>query len=484
MVRNKTLVAKGYRQEEGIDFEESFAPVARLEAVRMFIAYAAHMNVTIFQMDVNTAFLNGPLKEEVYVSQPEGFIDPEFPYHLLQQHGLDECVSMSTPMATERLDDDLQGTPTDQTTYRHMIEVLIAIAISCNPIQHSKTKHIDIRYHFIKEHVEKGTVEIYFVRTEYQLADLFTKALLKERFEYLVHRIGMRCNDSNTIGKPDKYLHGTTTHAANSHPDENLLETCITIQQDDENNENIIYSGRHKIKVGMQIPDWRLTEEMLAITELYRMYDLAEHKSREEQEARENVELVKEHLASEDIEKMIEGSENVIDDSLPPRNNEPNIPGTRIMKKKVTKNFTSIKTNPAPRFNVMGKSFNTLVIILHEYVVESLPIMVDTHIKEQVKKQVPEQVRDQVLVTSVVRPRDLDDPHDDAHPEGENNDVEISTIQGSQDIIEEVSLTIDEAKLKKMADEVLRQRCTSGDEHQYHIDQMKNFLKSDIVLGM
>ncbi|GKB00916.1 retrovirus-related pol polyprotein from transposon TNT 1-94 [Tanacetum coccineum] len=67
------------------------------------------------------------------------------------------------------------------------------IAISCNPVQHSKTKHIDIRYHFIKEHVEKGTVELYFVGTEYQLADLFTKALPKERFEYLVHRIGMRC---------------------------------------------------------------------------------------------------------------------------------------------------------------------------------------------------------------------------------------------------------------------------------------------------
>ncbi|GKA82557.1 hypothetical protein Tco_0789305 [Tanacetum coccineum] len=67
------------------------------------------------------------------------------------------------------------------------------IAISCNPVQHSRSKHINIRYHFIKEHVERGTVELYFVRTEYQLADLFTKALPKERFEYLVHRIGMRC---------------------------------------------------------------------------------------------------------------------------------------------------------------------------------------------------------------------------------------------------------------------------------------------------
>nr|GEW74131.1 Gag-Pol polyprotein [Tanacetum cinerariifolium] len=62
--------------EEGIDFEESFAPVARLEAVRIFIAYAAHMSFPIYQMDVKTAFLNGPLKEEVYVSQPDGFVDP------------------------------------------------------------------------------------------------------------------------------------------------------------------------------------------------------------------------------------------------------------------------------------------------------------------------------------------------------------------------------------------------------------------------
>ncbi|GJY81042.1 hypothetical protein Tco_0493793 [Tanacetum coccineum] len=192
--------------------------------------------------------------------------------------------------------------------------------------------------------------------------------------------------------------------------------------------------------------------------------------------------------------------------------------------------------------------------------VESLPTMVDTHIKEQVKKHVPEQVRDQVPVyvaeglimerqktkeemehmiakailqerrniqaeissqihkaidhhipsqvdasvpqttcrPSAVRPRDQDDPHDDAHPEGENSnqeqeddydfwtdsyasyDDEIPTKHVSQDIMEEVSLTIDEAKLKKMANEMLRQRCTSGDEHQYHIDQMKNFLQSDI----
>ncbi|GJW08193.1 retrovirus-related pol polyprotein from transposon TNT 1-94 [Tanacetum coccineum] len=80
MTDNKArLVAKGYRQEAGIDFEESFAPVARLEAIRLFIAHAASMNMVIFQMDVKTAFLNGELNEVVYVSQPEGFVDPEHP---------------------------------------------------------------------------------------------------------------------------------------------------------------------------------------------------------------------------------------------------------------------------------------------------------------------------------------------------------------------------------------------------------------------
>ncbi|GJR68369.1 hypothetical protein Tco_0014434 [Tanacetum coccineum] len=67
------------------------------------------------------------------------------------------------------------------------------IAISCNPVQHSRIKHINILYHFIKEHVEKGIIEFYFVGTKYQLANLFTKALPKERLEYLVHMIGMRC---------------------------------------------------------------------------------------------------------------------------------------------------------------------------------------------------------------------------------------------------------------------------------------------------
>nr|GFB02601.1 putative RNA-directed DNA polymerase [Tanacetum cinerariifolium] len=72
-------VAKGYAQEEGIDFEESFALVARLEAVQIFVAYAAHKYFSIYQMNVKMTFLNGPLKEEVYVAEPDGFVDPDHP---------------------------------------------------------------------------------------------------------------------------------------------------------------------------------------------------------------------------------------------------------------------------------------------------------------------------------------------------------------------------------------------------------------------
>ncbi|GJY71013.1 retrovirus-related pol polyprotein from transposon TNT 1-94 [Tanacetum coccineum] len=85
VLKNKArLVAKGYRQEEGIDFEESFAPVARIEAIRIFLAYAAHKNMVVFQMDVKTSFLNGILKEEVYVSQPEGFVNQDHPNHVFR----------------------------------------------------------------------------------------------------------------------------------------------------------------------------------------------------------------------------------------------------------------------------------------------------------------------------------------------------------------------------------------------------------------
>nr|GEU29655.1 hypothetical protein [Tanacetum cinerariifolium] len=350
VIRNKSrLVVRGYRQEEGLDFEESFASVARMEAIRIFLAYAAHKSFTVFQMDVKTVFLHGSLKEDVYVCQPEGFIDADHPSHvyklkkdlyglkqaprawydklstfLLQNHFFKGTIDLT--LFIRRFHEDIlvvqvyvddiifgsthprpdiihatclcaryQAKPTDKhlkevkrifrylpgtvntglwysndsgfeltgfldadyarckdtfkstsigaqflskkpvswsskkqdyttlstaeaeyvslfaccaqvlwmrtqlTNYGfHFNKILIycdskpAIAISCNPVQHSRTKHIAVRYHFIKEHVEKGTIELYFVKTDYQLADLFTKALPADRFNYLVRRLGMR----------------------------------------------------------------------------------------------------------------------------------------------------------------------------------------------------------------------------------------------------------------------------------------------------
>ncbi|GKD88092.1 retrovirus-related pol polyprotein from transposon TNT 1-94, partial [Tanacetum coccineum] len=83
ILKNKArLVARGYRKEKGINFEESFDPVARLEAIRIFLAFSAHMNMVVYQMDVKITFLNGNLREEVYVRQPDWFVDPDNPNHV------------------------------------------------------------------------------------------------------------------------------------------------------------------------------------------------------------------------------------------------------------------------------------------------------------------------------------------------------------------------------------------------------------------
>nr|GEY32663.1 retrovirus-related Pol polyprotein from transposon TNT 1-94 [Tanacetum cinerariifolium] len=326
ILKNKArLVARGYRQEEGIDFEESFASVARLEAIKIFLAYDAQKNMVVYQMDVKTAFLNGDLREEVYVSQPDGFVDADNPNHVyklkkalyglkqaprawydmlssfllsqdfskgsvdptlfkrrngndlllvqiyvddiifaastlklcdlftnlmcskfkmsmmgkisfflglqisqnprgifinqskyalesLKKYGFESCDPVDTPMVEKsKLDEDREGKAVDPSHYCDYGLVFnkipmycdnkSAIALCCNNVQHSRSKHIDIRYHFIKEQVEKGVIELYFVNTEYQLADLFTKALGRERIEFLTNKLGMRSFTPETLQK-------------------------------------------------------------------------------------------------------------------------------------------------------------------------------------------------------------------------------------------------------------------------------------------
>nr|GFB00937.1 retrovirus-related Pol polyprotein from transposon TNT 1-94 [Tanacetum cinerariifolium] len=148
VIRNKArLVAVGYYQQEGIDYDEMFAPVARIESIRLFLAYAAHKDFTVYRMDVKTAFLNGILKEEVYVGQPLGFVSKKYPDHV---YALDNALyglkqahrawydflsqfliesgfqKVPTPMVEQaKLKLDLVGKPVDHTDYRSMIGSLI-----------------------------------------------------------------------------------------------------------------------------------------------------------------------------------------------------------------------------------------------------------------------------------------------------------------------------------------------------------------------
>ncbi|GJY22374.1 retrovirus-related pol polyprotein from transposon TNT 1-94 [Tanacetum coccineum] len=121
------ITLKWIYKEEGINFEESFAHVARLEAIRIFIAFIAHMNMSVYQMDVKTAFLNGILRKEVYISQPDGFVDPENPNH----YGMETCDPVDTPMVEKfKLDEDPQGIAVDPTRYHGMIGTLMYLTSS------------------------------------------------------------------------------------------------------------------------------------------------------------------------------------------------------------------------------------------------------------------------------------------------------------------------------------------------------------------
>nr|GEX75844.1 retrovirus-related Pol polyprotein from transposon TNT 1-94 [Tanacetum cinerariifolium] len=150
VLKNKArLVAKGYQQEEGIDFEDSFAPVARIEAIRIFIANAASKNITIYQMDVKTTFLNGELKEEVYLSQPEGFVDPDHSTQVYRPkkalYGLKQApraaVRISTPASW--YEEYVSGNPETSSGRRRgvMDAPPISYAAVDNPLPYSKREH-------------------------------------------------------------------------------------------------------------------------------------------------------------------------------------------------------------------------------------------------------------------------------------------------------------------------------------------------------
>ncbi|GJX78300.1 putative ribonuclease H-like domain-containing protein [Tanacetum coccineum] len=264
ILMNKTrLVARGYRQEEGIYFEESFAPVARLDAIQIFLAYAAHLNMIVYQMDVKTTLLNGILREEVYVSQPDGFVDQDNPNHVYKLkkvlYGLKrerkekemnfivyqmdvksafligkqkEEVYVKQPPDFEsnefpnhvcKLDKALYGLKQAPRAWRHDIQfsTCVRARYQANP---KEFYLIAVKRNFRKstsgscqllggklvcwsakkqqsvamkrDHILKGDIELHFIPTQYQLADIFTKPLDEPTFKRLIVELSMLNIDS------------------------------------------------------------------------------------------------------------------------------------------------------------------------------------------------------------------------------------------------------------------------------------------------
>nr|GEU98868.1 putative reverse transcriptase domain-containing protein [Tanacetum cinerariifolium] len=179
--------------------------VSRLEAIEIFLAYVAHMNMVVYQMDVKTTFLNGNLWEEVYVSQPNGFVDPDNPNHVYKMKKANFMRVRRKGNTSERSkpDGDKEGKTVDLSHYRGMIGTFLYLTASRPNLQFvicmcARSKHIDIRFYFIKEHVENGVIELYYV-TEYQLVDIFTKSLGRDRIEFLINKLGMRSFTPETL---------------------------------------------------------------------------------------------------------------------------------------------------------------------------------------------------------------------------------------------------------------------------------------------
>ncbi|GJY48885.1 retrovirus-related pol polyprotein from transposon TNT 1-94 [Tanacetum coccineum] len=197
------LVAKGYRQEDGIDFEKSFSPVARIEAIRIFISYADHKSMTIYYMDVKTAILNGVLKEDVYFSQLEGFIDQDHPNHVFRL----KKALYGLKQAPHAWYDILSKFLLSQKFIKGVVDPILITRKEHKDIILFSTQGQSILMYdpIIKEQVENGMIKIYFVKTTYQLADLFTKGLARERFEFLINRIGLKSITPETLKRISEY---------------------------------------------------------------------------------------------------------------------------------------------------------------------------------------------------------------------------------------------------------------------------------------
>ncbi|XP_070036412.1 uncharacterized protein [Nicotiana tomentosiformis] len=223
VVRNKArLVAQGYSQQEGIDYDETFAPIARLESIRIVLAHASFKGFKQFQMNVKSALLNEFIDDEVYVKQSPGFENSQFSYHVFKLtkalYGLKQAPRawyerLSSFLINHGFKRKKQGSVALSTTEAEYIAIgqccaqllwmshqlsdydlsfkLVQIfcdnssdiCLSKNLMHHSRKNHIDIKHYFIRDHVLKGDIKISFLSTNDQLADIFTKHIVEDRFQ-------------------------------------------------------------------------------------------------------------------------------------------------------------------------------------------------------------------------------------------------------------------------------------------------------------
>nr|GEV35279.1 retrovirus-related Pol polyprotein from transposon TNT 1-94 [Tanacetum cinerariifolium] len=211
VIKNKArLIAQCYNQQEGIDYDETFSHVARLEAIKIFLAFSNYMNFIVYQIDVKSAFINGKLKEEVYVKQPLGFESSEFPNHVCK---LDKALyrlkqapkawyeTLSTYLTKQKFvrdikkilrnptllmlrespDSDYAGCNVDRKSTLAEAEYL-AVARCCANILWMKSQLTDYDLIYEKDHILKGDIELHFIPTQYQLAldELTFKRLIIE----------------------------------------------------------------------------------------------------------------------------------------------------------------------------------------------------------------------------------------------------------------------------------------------------------------
>ncbi|GJX39784.1 retrovirus-related pol polyprotein from transposon TNT 1-94 [Tanacetum coccineum] len=179
---NARLVTQGFRQEEGIDFEESFAPVARIEAIFYLCARRSTSGSAQFLGNKLVSWSSKKKKFTTISSTEAEYI------------ALSGCCAQILWMRSQLTDYGFQFIKIPLYYDNKSV-----IDLYRNNVQHSRAKHLDVHYHFIKEQVENGIMELYFVRAEYQLSDIFTKPLTRERFNFLIEKLGMRSMSSKTL---------------------------------------------------------------------------------------------------------------------------------------------------------------------------------------------------------------------------------------------------------------------------------------------